>query len=270
MLSMSNLRTARMDSVHPPETAKATFELVTFGLPALRDALGQAPAGLGSGKPLALLCFLVVKREVRRDEALALLWGDVDEDRARNAFRQALHRLRLALGEDLVGGDRQLLRVVLDDRLRADIVDFENAVDQGRLDDALALYRGDFLDGFDVGSLAFDEWAETERLRLRLRCKTAAERATQRALIEGRIDDAESAIRKLLEVAPQDSGAVEVAASSLVSLGRREQAVEVLTRFRLRAARDAVVVPKPLEAMLERLAPSASRVFVSETPRETS
>jgi DNA-binding SARP family transcriptional activator len=258
-----------MDTVHPPETAKATFDLVTLGTPALRDAMGQSPAGLGSGKPLALLCFLVVRREVRRDEALALLWGDVDEDRARNAFRQALHRLRLALGEDLVGGDRQLLRIVLDYRLRADIIDFESAVDQDRLDDALALYRGDFLDGFDVGSLAFDEWAETERLRLKLRCKTVAERATQRALIEGRTEDAESAVRKLLDVAPQDSGAVEVAASSLVSLGRRDQAVEVLTRFRLHAARDAVAVPKPLETMLERLAPSASGVFVSETPRET-
>src|SRR5688500_16380065 len=108
-----------MDSVQPVETSKSAFELVVLGPPTLRDSFGQIPVGLGSGKPLALLCFLVVRGEARRDEALALLWDDVDEDRARNAFRQALHRLRLALGEDLVVGDRQMIKIASAERLRA-------------------------------------------------------------------------------------------------------------------------------------------------------
>src|SRR5687768_14176665 len=166
-----------MDPATSPATAKTPFELVLLGPPALRDALGQTPGGLGAGKPLALLCFLVVRGEARRDEALALLWDDVDEDRARNAFRQALHRLRLALGEDLVVGDRQMIKIASADRLRADVTQFENAIDEERLDEAVALYRADFLEGFDVGSRAFDEWAEGERQRLRSRCKSAAERA---------------------------------------------------------------------------------------------
>lgn len=256
-----------MDSVQPAETSNTTFELVVLGPPTLRDSFGQIPVGLGSGKPLALLCFLVVRGEARRDEALALLWDDVDEDRARNAFRQALHRLRLALGEDFVVGDRQMIRIASAERLRADVTQFENAIDEERLDEAVALYRADFLEGFDVGSRAFDEWADGERRRLRTRCKSAAERAAQRALVEGRMDAAEAAIRKLLAVAPMDPRAIEAAASGYVSMGRRAQAAEVLHEFVRRSSEADVPAPKSVQSMLDRLAPSEGRIADREQPR---
>jgi len=259
-----------MDSVQPAETSKTTFELVVLGAPTLRDSFGQIPVGLGSGKPLALLCFLVVRAEARRDEALALLWDDVDEDRARNAFRQALHRLRLAVGEDLVVGDRQLLRIGSSDRLRSDVAEFEKAIDEDRLGDALALYQADFLEGFDVGSRAFDEWAQSERLRLRSRCKSAAERATQRALVDGKMDVAETAVRKLLAVAPMDARAIEIAASAFVSMGRRAQAVEVLEAFERRTRDEGTPLPRSAQAMLDRLSESDNRPEIGEKPRDNA
>jgi DNA-binding SARP family transcriptional activator len=243
-----------MDPATSPATAKTPFELVLLGPPALRDALGQTPGGLGAGKPLALLCFLCVRGEARRDEALALLWGDVDEARARNAFRQALHRLRLALGDDLVIGEGPVLRVALGDRLRADIRAFERAIDESRFDEALALYGGDFLLGFDVGAPAFALWAEGQRTRLRARCRSAAQQAVQLALVEGRLDVAERAIRKLLAVAPLDAEAVETAATAFVSLGRRGDAADVLQQF-ARGTEDELgaKLPDHLKAMLARV-----------------
>lgn len=253
-----------MDSVHPAEATKAAFELVLLGSATLRDGHGQIPIGLGSGKPLALLCFLAIRGEVRREEALALLWGDVDEDRARNAFRQALHRLRLALGEDLVVGDRQKLRFVAGDRLRADVLAFEKAADESRLEEALALYRGDFLHGFEVGSAAFDEWAEGERRRLRSRCQSVAEQALQRALVDGRLDDAQLAARKLLAVAPLDARTVEVAAAGFVSMGKRAEAAEVLRQFSRSSDELGAPLPRALQIMLDRLTPEPSRRAVGE------
>ncbi|MEK7401682.1 MAG: AAA family ATPase [Gemmatimonadota bacterium] len=248
-----------MGSIHAAEGAKPTFDLILLGPPTLRNGVGQIPVGLGSGKPLALLCFLVVRGEVPRDEALALLWGDVAEARARNAFRQALHRLRLALGDDLVIGDRQILKIAVGDRLRADVIEFEKALDEGRHEDALGCYKGDFLAGFDVGCAAFEQWAEIERFRLRSRCQLAAERSAQRALVEGRPIDAEVAIRKLLAVAPLDPRAIEVAASSFVAMGRRAEATEVLQQFRRRSVEDLGAPMSPaLHVMLDRMA-SASR-----------
>lgn len=258
-----------MDSIHSNEVPKTPFRLVLLGPPTLRDGLGQIPVGLGSGKPLALLCFLVVSGEARRDEALALLWGDVGEDRARNAFRQALHRLRLALGDELVVGDRQTLRIADGDRLHADVIEFNTALDEGRHEDALGWYQGEFLAGFNVGSAAFEQWAENERFRLRSRCQSAAEHSAQRALVEGRLTDAEAAIRKLLMVAPLDPSAIEVAAASFIAMGHRAEATEVLQRFSRRSVEDlGAPMPHTLQVMLDRMAPASRSHPVGETAQE--
>src|SRR5437868_737190 len=57
----------------------ATFHLRVLGAPQLIDQEGQSPQGLGWGKPLALLIYLALRGEVRRDEIVDLLWRDVEE-----------------------------------------------------------------------------------------------------------------------------------------------------------------------------------------------
>src|SRR3990172_924879 len=112
--------------------ASQSFQLRVLGPPLLRDGSGVTPPALGWGKPLALLCLLVVRNEVRRDEVVDLLWRDVDEGKARNAFRQALHRLRSALGDDLLPQDREVLRLARSDALLVDLDRFLSAVSTGR------------------------------------------------------------------------------------------------------------------------------------------
>src|SRR5689334_960152 len=85
---------------------RVKFELRHLGYPALAAGDGSHVNGLGPGKPLAMLAFLAVRGQARRDELVDLLWGEVNETNARNAFRQALHRLRSALGEDILPMDR--------------------------------------------------------------------------------------------------------------------------------------------------------------------
>src|SRR4051794_4610724 len=82
-----------------------------MGFPAIVGEDGSPLGGLGPGKPLAMIAYLAVRREARREELVDLLWGGVAEANARNAFRQALHRLRSALGEELLPPDRD--RVIL-------------------------------------------------------------------------------------------------------------------------------------------------------------
>src|SRR4051812_36314439 len=106
-----------MADVHS-ESGRYTLRLL--GQPGLTDAAGRPVAGMGPGKPLAILAYLSVRREARRDELIALLWGDVDESKARNAFRQALHRLRTALGDDIVPHERERVALVVGDRVWID------------------------------------------------------------------------------------------------------------------------------------------------------
>jgi TolB-like protein/DNA-binding SARP family transcriptional activator len=58
-----------------------------------------------------------------------------------------------------------------------DAADFEEALDAGRLTDAVELYRGEMLDGFHiVGAPEFESWLEAERERLARRYMSALEK----------------------------------------------------------------------------------------------
>ena len=122
---------------------------------------------------LALLVYLAASLPRgfrRRDELLALLWADSDAHHARNSLRQSLHVLRQRLPADTVlvrGGEEIALSLQL---LSLDSEMFEDHLDQGREVEALALYRGDMLQGCHLADCpGFEEWLGTERERLRRR-----------------------------------------------------------------------------------------------------
>ena len=117
------------------------FRLRVLGQIDLRDACGsEVRPVLAQPKRLALLVYLVVSRPQRmhrRDELLSLFWPELPESRARNALRQALHQLRDALGSEVLttrGADSVGVNAAA---LGCDAVELENALDRGRLADAV-------------------------------------------------------------------------------------------------------------------------------------
>lgn len=205
------------------------YRLRLFGPPVLLDEAGESPAGLGPGKPLAVLCYLSREGEVRRETVTALLWGESSESKARNAFRQALHRLRSALGPDMVPHDPDTVRIAAAADLWVDTAEFERALAEGRPEDAVDLVTGDFLEGFAVGEPGFDHWADRERARLRGRFLGALREAAKNALTEGRLDEAVLQARRLAEEDPLDSAAAVLEAKTLTAAGRGEEAQRLLT-----------------------------------------
>src|SRR5438094_10539036 len=111
-----------------------------MGFPSLSGPDGTVLVGLGPGKPLAMLAYLAVRHEARREELVDLLWGGVAEGNARNAFRQALHRLRTALGEKLVPPDRERVGLVESDALWVDRGALLVALDHNDVAGAADLY----------------------------------------------------------------------------------------------------------------------------------
>lgn len=118
---------------------------------------------------LALLAFLARAPNglVSRDKVVAYLWQDAGAGKARRSLSNALYVVRNALGENAVvtiGDDVGLNR----DLVQADATAFEQAAEEGRLEEAVALYTGPFLDGVHVkGQAEFAEWVEGERRRLK-------------------------------------------------------------------------------------------------------
>jgi DNA-binding SARP family transcriptional activator len=211
-----------------------SLRLRLFGPPSLTDRDGRTPGGLGPGKPLAVLCYLAREGEVRRETVTALLWGTAPEARARNAFRQALHRLRAALGDHVVPHDPDTVRIAATADLAVDVADFERALAEGRPEDAIELVTGDFLDGFTLGEPGFDHWADGQRARLRIRYLGALRDAAHGALAAGRLDDAVRHAARLARADPLDSSSALLEARALAAAG---QGFEALSRLREHAAR---------------------------------
>lgn len=235
------------------------FSLSVLGSPILSDAAGSPVPGLATGKPLALLAYLAVRGEVRRDELIELLWGGVPEANARNAFRQSLHRLRTALGEHLLATDRERVAIAGPERISVDRDEFLRRLDAGHAESALELYRGDFLHGVEFGEAAFDDWADAERTRLRGRYTWALGAAVQAAMQAGRWADAAQFAQRHSAALPYDEQAAITEATVLVSGGRRHEAVATLQRFIQRLETELDLKPPPaVAAMLARVARSDS------------
>jgi TolB-like protein/Tfp pilus assembly protein PilF len=151
---------------------------VTLELQLLGGFGAATPAGrafdIVSKKNRALLAYLALASAglVPRDRLVALLWSDRDDEHARNSLRQAL----VALRRDLNGVGPSPL-IVADDtvaldpsHVRVDAVEFARLAAGGgvqALREAMALYRGDLLDGLAIRDPAFEEWIAPERERLR-------------------------------------------------------------------------------------------------------
>ena len=76
-----------------------------LGTPELLGADDGGRALLTQPRALALLAYLAVSRPGtfhRRDSLVALFWPEQGHEQARSALRQAVHRLRQAIGDDVL------------------------------------------------------------------------------------------------------------------------------------------------------------------------
>jgi DNA-binding SARP family transcriptional activator len=149
---------------------------------------GGAVDGFESQKVRGLFAYLACHhgRPLSRDHLAAVFWPGKDEEAARRNLRQSLYNLRSLFPRDrpAILATRQTLE--LDPELDAwvDVLAFEDALggssggddrlDTHRLSEAVSLYSGDFLSGFQVkDSEEFEYWLVAEQGRLRERAVTA-------------------------------------------------------------------------------------------------
>jgi DNA-binding SARP family transcriptional activator len=214
------------DDEHPT-SHDSGLTLVTLGGLALyaRRPDGATEQILGPGKHSALLAYLALssRRSATRDQLVDLLWANLDPHVARHALRQALWYLRQRAGEDVIrteNGDLVLGQTLTLDRDR-----FLAAVARGALEEAVALYRGEFLQGFAApGGAEFEHWADVERYRLQHAFAEAAETLARKQLSHGRFRDALRTARGLRDFTPQRQRSWRLLLEALLSAGDHAQA----------------------------------------------
>src|SRR4029079_3425938 len=122
---------------------------------------GGEPVPLGGGRPRAALALLLLtpNRAVSTERLIDAVWGEDPPANARSTLQVHVHALRQALGADRIvtRAPGYLARV---ESGELDAERFEQLVDAGSYDEALALWRGPAL-----ADLAGEEFARADAAR---------------------------------------------------------------------------------------------------------
>jgi DNA-binding SARP family transcriptional activator/TolB-like protein len=231
----------------------------------------DAGANVLAPKRLALLAYLALDTAEgfrRRDQILGLLWPDLTQDAARTQLRKTLSTLRELLGPDSVvsRGDSE---VRLDPaRIWCDAVALIQHTRSGDWKEALALYRGELLEGFFVEGVdqEWDEWLAEKRKALRSHAARAAWECSRSEEAAGDWKAAAVMARRAHELAPDDEDGVRRLMSLLDRAGDRGSALRVYSEWRLRLQSEYGVEPAPETRKLARQVQAARKGESHETP----
>ncbi len=208
---------------------------------------GSLASLLSQPRRVALLVYIAVEGGdgfVSRDQLLAMFWPESDDSRARASLRQALAFLRRVLGAES-------LRTVGDDGVgvdlavvSTDVLGFRQAIADRRMADAMALYRGAFLQGFLVDEApTFDQWASGVREVLARDAVQASDALSAEALERRDWTSAISWARRAQEIAPLNEQVHRRLLAALSASGERAEALLEHERFASRLMGELEVTP---------------------------
>jgi DNA-binding SARP family transcriptional activator len=154
---------------------------------------GEPVIAFESDKVRALLAYLAIEadRPHRREKLAGLLWPERPEQDARRNLRYALSNLRAVIGDRAANGDqcaaspsfllvsRRTIQFNSASDAWVDVAAFANLLassspDASDLEQAVSLYRGEFLEGFFcTDSVAFEEWMLLKQEQLGRQARSA-------------------------------------------------------------------------------------------------
>ncbi|MEM7333146.1 MAG: tetratricopeptide repeat protein [Chloroflexota bacterium] len=209
----------------------------------------------------ALLIYLAMEAQIahRRETLVGLLFPDLPDESARTNLRQTLTRLRKAIGDNQANPpflltSRETTQFNSASRTIFDVRQF-NALLQGfetpahkdsitRLESAISLYRGPFLDGFFLeDSIEFEDWILVYRERFQQLAISAAQTVTDYYEKRGDFKSAQRYAERLLEIEPWDEGAQRQYLRLLAYQGKRNVALKKYEQFSKRLFEELGVEP---------------------------
>ncbi len=229
----------------------------------------------GDGEPItdfeadsarALLAYLAMHAGTAfpRTALAALLWPEQPEADALHALRQALNRLRRAVGDaeadpPFLTVTRTTIRFNPHSPYRLDVADFRDLVAackqhphrcltacrvcRERLTGAAALYRGDLLAGFFLNSPPFEEWLVLERESLHRQAIEVLDWLTDCHAQRGEWDAVQHYARRQVELEPWREEAHQQLMRALAFGGQRSAALAQYQVCRRTLAAELGVAP---------------------------
>ncbi len=223
-------------------------------------------------KSESLLAYLALHPGPQPREKLAgLFWGDSSDEDARRALRVVLTDLRKNLGEEAFTGERDALGLnpaivaELDAQAFASLLRKPESASNQEIETALALYRGDLLEGM------YDEWLLPHREHFSVTWLAAALLLIERQRAEGDYARAIQGSRSLLQREPANEKAHQHLIFCLAASGEREAALQQVEACRAALQRHLGVELSAetlaLLSQIQKRAPEASAARLGNLPR---
>jgi DNA-binding SARP family transcriptional activator/predicted ATPase len=232
-------------------------DLSLFLLGPFQITLAEEPVtGFESDKVRALAAYMAVEadRPHRRDSLAGLLWPDWPDRAARTNLRNALANLRTAIGDRhatppflLITRETIQFNTASDHWL--DVAAFSALVEADQptvrqLEEAVALYRGSFLEGFFLrDSPAFEDWSLIVRERLQRQALEALHRLAETYEQRGEYERARDYAWRQVEMEPWQEEAHQQLMHLLALSGQRGAALAQYESCRRLLAEELGVKP---------------------------
>jgi predicted ATPase/DNA-binding SARP family transcriptional activator len=160
-----------------------------------------------------------------RDVLADLLWQDRTQRRAMANLRVVLSSLRERLGPFLQI-DRELISLNGNSNIWIDVVEFRENLRSNKRQDAVELYKGDFLEGFNIrGAREFEYWVIVQREQTRESVIAALQDLVNLHLAYAQYEEGLPFARRLLEMNPLMESAHRNLMRMLALSGQRDQAM---------------------------------------------
>ena len=204
----------------------------------------------GRKAPALLFYLAVTGKPYSRDSLATLLWPEMAEKSAKNNLRTVLTSLKRQVGPYIdatpttVAFAHQLPYALDVEAFRAGLHAALAAQDATALRAAIALYRGEFLQGFHVRNAApFEEWMLQQREQLRLSTIQALETLTSWSLAHSDYAAGLVASRQLLALEPWHEQAHRQTMRLLVLTNQRTKSLSHFERAKVQLAEELGVEP---------------------------
>jgi DNA-binding SARP family transcriptional activator len=237
------------------------LRLRTFGGLTLSRGEENLTGAITQRRRLAILALLAVARGsgVSRDKLLAYLWPESDAEHARHVLNQLLYAQRRQAGNEQLFEGQKTLRLN-PAVIATDVGEFEEAVERGKLAEAVSLYAGPFLDGFFLKEAPeFEQWVDGQRRRLARRALDACAALAAATSTAGDGIRATGWWRRAAELDPLDSEVALSLVQALAAVGDRPGALRHARQHAEGLAAQLGVAPDPrLSALIAELGGGSS------------
>lgn len=226
------------------------FKLMLFGGFRLININGEAFMPTAR-KAKALLAWLAVNPDQQhpREKLAAVLWPDSDEVQGRHSLRQALGELRKVMPDDEGPLHATKEWILLDSgQIEVDAQLFNACLaggDDTALDQAIELYKGEFLEGCNPHSDSFDEWLSGYRADFNVRASAAIGQRLDKLLEQQNHEQICYLAVRLLNIDPLQEQAYRALMQAHASLGGNAAALRWYRRCQTVLQRELGVAPDP-------------------------